>query len=164
MSEGVDARIDELIAGPLYSLTQRDKDEQLLSIMKPLCARIAAGCPEWARFVARSGPAIESWTHVDQIPPLPVSMFKRFELLAVARDQIQRELHSSSTTGDRPSRIFVDRRTAALQTRALAAVLKERIGAQRRPFLVLDTQVTCSERVAPRFAACPRSHARRRLH
>jgi hypothetical protein len=138
MSEGVDARIDALIAGPLYARPQRDKDAELLAVLKPLCRRIADGCPAWARFMERSGPPIETWQTIDQIAPLPVSMFKRFELVAVPRTEIQRELHSSSTTGDRPSRIFIDRRTANLQTRALAAVLKERIGAQRRPYLVLD--------------------------
>lgn len=139
MSEsGIDARIEALIAGPLYAQPQADKEQALLAILRPLCARVAQGCPPWARFLQRCGSDPETWQRLEDIPPLPVSMFKEFELAAVPRELIQRELNSSATTGDRPSRIFVDRSTAQLQTRALAAVLKERLGAKRRPYLVLD--------------------------
>jgi hypothetical protein len=66
-------------------------------------------------------------------------MFKHFELRAVTSSQIVRELRSSSTTGTAPSRIFIDKTTAFRQARALAALLKEHIGGERRPYLVLDS-------------------------
>jgi len=140
MSGSSDPRIDALIAGELYAQPQAAKERELLAILKPLCRRIAEGCPEWARFLDRAGADIARWTRLDDIPPLPVSMFKEFDLRAVPREEIQRELNSSATTGDRPSRIFIDRTTANVQTRALAAVLKERLGPRRRPYLVLDCE------------------------
>jgi hypothetical protein len=144
MSSAVDPGIDALIAGELYARSQADKERELLAVLRTLCLRVAQGCPEWARFLERAGSDVAGWTRLDDIPPLPVSMFKEFELRAVPREEIQRELNSSATTGDRPSRILVDRTTANLQTRALAAVLKERLGARRRPYLVLD----CAESAA----------------
>lgn len=65
-------------------------------------------------------------------------MFKRFLLSAVPPEQIVRELHSSATGGQQPSRIVVDKTTAFRQARALVAILKEHVGAKRRPLLVLD--------------------------
>lgn len=70
-------------------------------------------------------------------------MFKHFLLSAIPPEKIVRELHSSSTTGQRPSRIVIDKTTAFRQSRALVSILKEHIGNQRRPFLVLD----CAESV-----------------
>ena len=53
-------------------------------------------------------------------------------------EKVVRELHSSSTTGQQPSRIVIDKTTAFRQARALASILKEHLGSHRRPFLVLD--------------------------
>jgi hypothetical protein len=66
-------------------------------------------------------------------------MFKRFELCGVPRDRVVRVLTSSATTGQRPSKVFLDKATAFRQSKALTAVLSEHIGKARRPYLVLDT-------------------------
>jgi len=65
-------------------------------------------------------------------------MFKKFALSAVPDEQVVRELHSSATTGQSPSRIFIDKTTAFRQARALVSILKDAIGGARRPYLVLD--------------------------
>jgi hypothetical protein len=67
-------------------------------------------------------------------------MFKRFRLAAVPPEKVVRELLSSSTTGQQPSRIVIDKTTAFRQARALVSILKEHIGNQRRPYLVLDAE------------------------
>jgi hypothetical protein len=65
--------------------------------------------------------------------------------VAVPPDKIVRELRSSSTTGQAASRIMIDKTTAFRKSRALVAVLKEHLGPERRPLLVLDVP----ESVAP---------------
>lgn len=137
--------INGLIRGKQYDTPQKEKDERLLSILKPLCLRISAGCPSYAAFLHKLGKPVNDWTSIDSIPPLPVSVFKRFKLLAVPEDRIIRVLQSSATTGDTPSRIYVDKTTAFRQARALVAVLKEHIGVERRPFLVLDCEDSVAE-------------------
>ena len=64
-------------------------------------------------------------------------------------------MHSSSTTGQQPSRIVVDKTTAFRQSRALVSILKEHIGNQRRPFLVLDAadSVAAGDSLTARGAA-----------
>ena len=61
-----------------------------------------------------------------------------FLLSAIPPERVVRELRSSSTTGQQPSRIVIDKTTAFRQSRALVSILKEHIGNHRRPFLVLD--------------------------
>lgn len=131
-------RVSALVAGEQFTMRQAEKEEALLEILKPMCAEVAAACPAYKRFLARLGRPISEWQQVADVPPLPVTMFKKFALSAVPEEQVVRELHSSSTTGQSPSRIFIDKTTAFRQARALVSILKDAIGGARRPYLVLD--------------------------
>ena len=107
-------------------------------ILRALCRQTADRCPGYRRFLDKFGGPIDAWRSPADVPPLPTAMFKHFLLSAIPPEKIVRELHSSSTTGQRPSRIVIDKTTAFRQSRALVSILKEHIGNRRRPFLVLD--------------------------
>jgi hypothetical protein len=134
----VPAEVEELIRGPQYALPQAEKERRLLPLIARSCREMAERCPPYARFLDRLGGGVEDWASLIEIPPLPVTMFKHFLLSAVPPDKVVRELHSSATTSQHPSRIVLDKTTGFRQARALASILKEHIGGQRRPFLVLD--------------------------
>jgi hypothetical protein len=141
----VDREIDELIRGPQYALPQAEKEARLLPIVRELCLRMAERCPAYRRFLDRLGGPSERWQILADLPPLPVAMFKQFLLAAVPPEKIVRELLSSSTSGQQPSRIPIDKTTAFRQSRALVAILKEHLGGRRRPFLVLDAAESAGE-------------------
>ena len=130
--------VDALIHGPQYAMTQVEKDAALAPVLRTLCREVAEHCPPYRRFLDRLGPSADAWQTPADIPPLPVTMFKHFLLSAVPPEKVVRELHSSSTTGQQPSRIVIDKTTAFRQARALVSILKEHVGNQRRPYLVLD--------------------------
>jgi hypothetical protein len=134
----VDQQIDELIRGPQYAMMQAEKDARLVSILRVLCRDVARRCAPYGRFLERLGGEPDGWRTVADVPPLPVSMFKSFVLCAVPPEKVVRWLRSSSTTGQEPSRIAIDKTTAFRQGRALVSILKQHIGGGRRPFLVLD--------------------------
>ncbi len=138
--------VDALIRGPQYAMRQADKDAILISLLRSLCREVAEHCRPYSRFLERSGGDCSLWRTVADIPPLPVTMFKRFRLSAVPPEKVVRELLSSSTTGQRPSRILVDKTTAFRQGRALTSILKEHIGGGRRPLLVLDVPEAVEDR------------------
>ncbi len=119
-------------------MTQAEKDAVLAPILRALCRDVAGRCPLYRRFLDRFGGDIDAWRTPADVAPLPVSMFKHFLLSAVPPEKIVRELHSSATTGQQPSRIAIDKTTAFRQSRALVSILKEHVGNHRRPFLVLD--------------------------
>ncbi|MEN6457542.1 MAG: acyl-protein synthetase [Thermoguttaceae bacterium] len=131
-------QIDALIHGPQYAMTQAEKDAALTPILRNLCRDLAERCPAYGRFLSRLGADPATWRSPADLPPLPVAMFKQFLLSAVPPEKVVRELQSSSTTGQQPSRIVIDKTTAFRQTRALVSILKEHLGNQRRPYLVLD--------------------------
>jgi phenylacetate-coenzyme A ligase PaaK-like adenylate-forming protein len=141
----VQEQIDALIHGPQYATPQAEKDAALTPILRALCREVAGRCPPYRRFLDKFGGDPDAWAAPADVPPLPVSMFKHFLLSAVPPEKVVRELHSSATTGQQPSRIVVDKTTAFRQARALVSILKEHIGNQRRPFLVLDAADSLTE-------------------
>ena len=156
----LDQQIEDLIRGPQYLMPQHEKDAVLTPILQAQCRDMADRCPAYRRFLDRLGGDPAAWTKPADLPPLPVAMFKHFLLSGVPPERVVRELHSSSTTGQQPSRIVVDKTTGFRQSRALVSILKEHLGTQRRPFLVLDAgnplpRATASRPAAPPFAASP---------
>ena len=151
----LDQQIDALIGGPQYATPQAEKDAALAPILLALCRQTADRCPGYRRFLDRFVPNLDVCRQPADIPPLPVSMFKHFLLSAVPPERIVRQLLSSATTGQQPSRITIDKTTAFRQSRALVSILKEHIGNQRRPFLVLDAadSVSAGENLSARGAA-----------
>lgn len=151
----LEREIEALLRGPQYATRQKDKEQLLVPYFRTLCQNMAETCPPYGRFLERLVSPIDQWRELADIQPLPVTMFKHFELRAVPVSQVVRELRSSSTTGNLPSRIFVDKTTAFRQARALAAVLKEHIGGGRRPYLVLDSpsSVQAGDQLSARGAA-----------
>ncbi len=145
MQTPIDQQVDALIRGPQYDSPQADKDLALTVILRKLCPQVAASCSPYDRFLRRLGDEPAAWTRTADVPPVPVSMFKQFVLSAVPPEKVVRELLSSSTTGQAPSRIFIDKTTAFRQARALASILKEHIGGTRRPYLVLDAAESAGE-------------------
>ena len=93
-----------------------------------------------------------SATHaLDNIPFFPVRLFKEYELLSVDQGQIVKTMTSSGTSGQRVSRIFLDKVTAANQTRALVKITTHFIGPKRLPMLIIDSRSTLKDRA--RFSA-----------
>lgn len=75
----------------------------------------------------------------EEIPMLPVGLFKKMELLSVGRDQVFKTMTSSGTKGQEVSKIFLDARTAGNQQIALANIGADFWGGERLPFLVIDS-------------------------
>ena len=80
-------------------------------------------------------------TKPKDIPPIPVQMFKKFDLRTCAEEDVLRILNSSATTTGIPSRIYVDKTTSFRQTKGLTSITKNFIGKERKPYLVIDEDV-----------------------
>ena len=76
---------------------------------------------------------------------MPVSLFKEHALKSVPQSQVYKVLKSSATSG-RASAICLDRRTARLQTQALASIMVPILGSRRQPMLIIDSKNFLSDR------------------
>lgn len=75
---------------------------------------------------------------MEAFPALTVPLFKQLELKSIPDDAIFKVLRSSGTTGQVPSRIYLDRQTAALQSKTLVKIMQHWLGKDRRPMLIID--------------------------
>lgn len=75
----------------------------------------------------------------EEIPMVPVGLFKDMDLMSVNPDQVFKTMTSSGTRGQEVSRVFLDAQTARYQQLALANIGADFWGGERLPFLVIDS-------------------------
>lgn len=75
---------------------------------------------------------------ISNIPALPVSLFKKFNLHSVKINKIIKILKSSGTSGSEPSKIFLDSFNAKNQIWVLSKIVESIIGKKRLPMLIVD--------------------------
>ncbi len=91
-------------------------------------------------------PDFREASRLEDLPWLPVGLFKSHRLVSVPDASIVRTLTSSGTTGQAVSRIELDHQTASDQTRALAHIMSEVLGKQRLPMILVDSQSLLRDR------------------
>lgn len=135
-----------LLDMPPYSLARVDKEALFTDAMNALTRHHVAHCDDYRRMLAFTGYSPAENYALDELAPLPVRLFKDLELLSCTRNDVVKTLTSSGTTGQRVSRIFLDRTNASLQTRVLARILASVSGGLRLPMLIVDSPAVVRDR------------------
>lgn len=122
---------------PQYSLVRKDKQALLLEELIRL-HHFHYGASEAYRSISD-----KLFRHeikdIAGLPYLPVTAFKEHTLKSIPDADIFKTLTSSGTTGSVPSRIYLDKETAQLQTAALSNIMQFILGKERLPMLIIDT-------------------------
>lgn len=118
-------------------------DVRLLAELNELTAHHVAGCLAYSRVWPQRPPA----DTFSELPFLHVGLFKQIELKTVAPGIThERVLNSSSTRGASPSRIPLDSRSSHLQAESSASILRDFIGPEPRPLVVIDSASSLRQR------------------
>lgn len=133
--------------GP-FILDHQAKQERLLPELNRLTHLHYGACAEYRKLIDALYGGPGDVDDLNQIPMIPVRLFKHFELLSVPRSEVVRAMTSSGTSGQSVSRIYLDKATSDLQTRVLSAIVASFIGKQRLPMLVIDSRSTVANRGA----------------
>ncbi|QSI75301.1 acyl-protein synthetase [Niveibacterium microcysteis] len=128
---------NEQPVGP-FATRQSDKRGRLLGRLQALTLHHYTHCVPYARMLEGLHGNWRGASTLEAMPWLPVGLFKHLRLASVPDEEIIRELRSSGTSGSLPSRVLLDRETAAAQTKALARIVSDVLGRARRPMLVVD--------------------------
>lgn len=138
--------IDEILQLDCYSIAQEQKQVILLDQLNKLTRHHRRQCPAYNRLLEASGYGHDSVTDIHDLFPLPVRLFKEYELKSCDPDDVIKTMTSSGTTSQRVSRIFLDRYTAGYQTKALVKIIQHYLGKQRLPMLIVDTSAIIKDR------------------
>lgn len=138
--------LDELLGQGAYALDRQEKGRIYARLLTQLTRTHRENCPEYRRFLSALGYPEGAEYTLETAPMLPVSIFKELELRSVPPEEVFKTLTSSGTTGQKPSRIYLDARTAKNQQRALCGIVSDFLGEERLPYLVLDSRKVLKDR------------------
>lgn len=128
-----------------YHLARADKQQRLLAKLNGLTKWHAEKCPEYKAMLKKSSKAVES-TSIEDVPYLPVQLFKLMDLKSVPQEDVVKVLTSSGTTGQKVSKIYLDKETSVAQTKTLVEIMKPLLGGKRLPMIILDTKSVLRDR------------------
>jgi hypothetical protein len=144
-------RARSAIAGILdspYAEPPAEKVPRFLQEMNALTEYHAKHSLEYRRILHAAFDGRTKYALLPELPALPVRLFKELSLSSVPSEQVVKILSSSGTSGQRPSRIFLDKETALAQTHALVRIVRSYLGSDRLPMLILDHQDVLGDRNA----------------
>lgn len=138
--------INKILDFEPYSLSKEEKHAMLNGRLKELTRRHYKDCEPYRRMMDAMNLDIDNLPDYEDIPFLPVRMFKEFELKSVPKEDIVKTMTSSGTTGQSVSKIFLDRETSAAQQKCLTKIVSHFIGTKRVPMLILDSSAVIKNR------------------
>lgn len=126
----------------IYGVNQATKEDILLPQLSELTKFHIENCKEYAGFLRATG--WQSASKLEDLPYLPVRIFKEMELKSIPEDEVFRTLTSSGTTGENLSHIYLDKEAAKIQSELLVKTLSQVIGKSRLPMLIVDSKAVAA--------------------
>lgn len=138
--------IESIIKMEPYSLSRKYKDKLYKEGLNALTQKHYNSCNEYKCLLDSFKFDINKNHEVYEIPFIPVRLFKEHDLYSVDVKDVFKTMTSSGTTGQSFSKIFLDRQTAANQTKVLTRITSDFLGAKRLPMLIIDTKAVVKNR------------------
>lgn len=128
-----------------YHLEQVEKEQQLLAKLNELTVWHMKQCAPYRAMIEKSGGTVTA-SRMEDVPFLPVQLFKLMDLKSIADEDVVKVLTSSGTTGQAVSKIYLNKETSVKQTKTLVEVMKPILGGKRLPMIILDTKSVLKDR------------------
>ena len=124
-----------------YAMAPGQRTDALLALFKRELEYACERSSQFSNYVRHWPVSLAAADKIADLPYLPVSVFKANPPLSlVPASEVKRTLTSSSTSGQVPSRVVLDAATSRRMTKGVIAIIRDFVGAARRPYLVIDTQ------------------------
>lgn len=138
--------IDELTKIEPYSLNKDEKRKLYTEKLTELTWYHYERCEEYRKIVDALGYHKGEQILPEDMPMIPVRLFKEHELMSVPKEDIVKTMTSSGTSGQKVSKIFLDKVNTQNQTRVLTNIISSFIGKKRLPLLILDSKQVLKDR------------------
>jgi hypothetical protein len=138
--------LDALLREPPFGMNAAAKRGLHRGALAELTRHHWERSPEFRRAVRLFGYDPGDERDVEELPFVPVRLFKEFELRSVERAEIVKTMTSSGTTGQAVSRVFLDKETATVQTKVLVKIVSSFTGPKRLPLLIVDVPSVTKDR------------------
>ena len=136
---------EEILKIQPYSLEKDEKRDLLNQRLRFLAKHHCKNCEEYKRIVEVLGVDLNTSSY-EEIPFIPVRLFKDLNLKSVQEGEIFKTMTSSGTTGQSVSKIFLDRKTAMNQQKTLVKIVSSFLGTSRAPMMIIDCPSVMKDR------------------
>lgn len=135
----------KVLTMPAYEVRQEEKESFFLKYLSELTSIHRTRCEKYNRFLELVDKK-KNYFHIEDIPFLPVRVFKDLNLKSVSEKEVFKIMTSSGTTGQKTSKIVLDKKTAANQQKTLAEIMSSYLGSKRVPMLIIDSESVIKDR------------------
>lgn len=139
-------RFEDILQVSPFSLKKEEKEKLLLDRLIDLTRLHQQNCKAYANILTSIDFDAAHTQKVQDIPFLPVRLFKERTLKSVSEEEIVKTMTSSGTSGQAVSRIYLDRTTSANQQKALVKIVSDFTGSARMPMIILDCPSVVKDR------------------
>ena len=122
-----------------FELDKSRKNKLLTQRLRELTDFHDKHCREYHNILRAVNFDSEKVNLYNELPFLPVRLFKELELKSVNDSEIVKIMTSSGTTGQAVSKIFLDKITAMNQQRAMIKIVSDFTGSERMPMIIIDS-------------------------
>lgn len=133
--------ISDIFCRDPYDVPQKEKERLLFEYLCKLTDFHRKNCRLYNKFL-ENFPISFNYSSCEELPFLPVRLFKYYKLSSVNGNSQISILSSSGTTSTRKSQVLLDRETSINQGRVLRKILKNFLPLNKYPFLVIDAKNT----------------------
>ncbi len=128
----------KLLNADPYSFTKKDKKKYFLYHMKKLNDHHIKNCEGYKKIMGFISYNKHQSKEICDLPFLPSAIFKNHNLKSIKKNENFKEIHSSGTSSQNKSKIFLDSFNAKNQTVALNKLFSKIIGKNRLPIIFAE--------------------------
>lgn len=130
-------KIQNLLELKPFDTNQNKKTNIFLDAIKESIIHHTKNSLEFQKICKNKNFDLKSNFSIEDIPFLPVSLFKKFELMSIPKEDVFKIIFSSATTSKKPSKIFLDKLTSERQTKVLVSIMSDYFK-EKMDFYILD--------------------------
>ena len=130
--------INSLLKSNPFSLNAKTKSKIFSEQIKFLTIHHYKNCKIYKKIIKNLKFKVKNKNKIEDFPMLPVRLFKKFDLKSVPDNKVVKKLVSSGTSGQKLSKIYLDKRNAINQVKVLGKIMSSILGTRRLPMLIID--------------------------
>lgn len=138
--------IEELLDIDPFVLDRIEKREFLEDYLNNLTRKHYESSDAYSKMLDSLGVNIDAKIPLEEIPFIPVRLFKLLDLLSVDKEDVIKTMTSSGTSGQAVSKIFLDKITSRNQTKVLTKLVSYFLSKKRLPMIILDKEDILKDR------------------
>ena len=129
-----------------FSFDKQEKEILLTRGLGELTRHHYDNCNAYRGVLDGLGFQVDRIDSYQNIPFLPVSLFKHLNLLSISSQNVFKTMTSSGTSGQAVSKIYLDKKTASNQQKVLVKIVTDFTDSPRMPLLIIDSPSVLSDR------------------